>query len=136
MDTEIAQGGAHEAARKEGQPEPTRNRALFRPLTDIHETDKAVVMTVEMPGVTAESVEIMLEKRVLTLRGRNEAAARPEGYRPIYAEYDEGDYERVFTLSEDIDDSQIRAAIRDGVLILELPKAEPARPRRIDVKSN
>jgi HSP20 family molecular chaperone IbpA len=114
--------------------ETTRGARVYRPATDICETENGVVIAVDMPGAGPDDVDIELEKRVLTIRGRGRQA-RPEGYRAIYSEYGEGDYERVFSLSEEIDESGIKAAVRDGVLMLELPKAEPAKPKRIQVKA-
>jgi len=92
------------------------------------------VLTLEMPGVGREDVDIDLERRVLTVRGRGRVTS-PEGYRRAYAEYGEGDYERVFTLSEEIDEGAIRAEMANGVLTLTLPRAEAAKPRRIEVKA-
>ncbi len=114
--------------------ETTRGRPVFRPWTDICETENGVVIAVDMPGVGTDDVDITLEKRVLTIRGHRQPKA-PEGYRPAYAEYEEGDYERVFSLSEEIDEANIKAAVDGGVLMLELPKTEPARPKRIEVKA-
>lgn len=112
--------------------ENTRGNRVYRPATDICETDKGVIIAVDMPGVAPGDVDIQLEKRVLTIRGACRPTA-PEGYRPVYAEYGEGDYERVFSLSEEIDESGIKAMVQNGVLMLELPKAEPAKPKRITV---
>lgn len=122
--------GGYGAAARDG--ETTRSGPVFRPVTDIYETDKGVVVLAEMPGVGPDDLEIMLDRRVLTIRGRA-AVAAPEGYRQVYREYATGDFERVFTVSEDIDGDGIRATQKNGVLILELPKAAPAQARRIDV---
>lgn len=113
--------------------ETTSGRSVFRPWTDVCETENGVVIAVDMPGVGPDDAEITLEKRVLTIRGRSRPR-QPEGYRLAYAEYEEGDYERVFSLSEEIDEAKIKAAVVNGVLMLELPKAEPAKPKRIEVK--
>lgn len=114
--------------------ESMRGAPVYRPLADILETENGIVMALDMPGVGPEDVDITVEKRVLTIRGKGHKV-RPEGYRPIYVEYEEGDYERAFVLSEDIDESAIKAVVHNGVLMLELPKAEPARPKRIEVKA-
>lgn len=114
--------------------ESTRGVTVYRPLADIRDTGKGVVLTLEMPGVGHDGVEIGLERRVLTIRGRGRITA-PEGYRPVYAEYGEGDYERVFTLSEEIDEGAIQAQMAHGVLTLTLPRAEAAKPKRIEVKA-
>ena len=119
---------------QEGGGESARGATLYRPIADIVETQTGVVVQIEMPGVPSEDVEISVERRVLTVRGRARLTA-PEGYRLAYAEYGEGDYERSFTLSQDIDEARIAAEMRNGVLTLTLPRAETAKPRKIDVKA-
>jgi HSP20 family protein len=130
MSTEMAKT----APQAEQAPENTRGVPVYRPLTDIYDTGQGVVLALEMPGVGRDDVEIDLERRVLTIRGRAKVT-RPEGYRRVHAEYGEGDYERVFTLSEAIDESAIRAEMSNGVLTLTLPRAEAAKPKRIEVKA-
>ena len=117
-----------------GAGESTRGATVYRPLADIRDTGHGIVLTLEMAGVARDDVEIGLERRVLTIRGRGRVTS-PEGYRPVYAEYGEGDYERIFTLSEEIDEGAIRAEMANGVLTLTLPRAEVAKPKRIEVKA-
>ncbi|HZU89087.1 MAG TPA: Hsp20/alpha crystallin family protein [Stellaceae bacterium] len=114
--------------------ERTTARPTYIPPTDIYETPDSIVVLAEMPGVAPDSVDITLERRVLTIRGRA-AEQQHRGYQQVYAEYADGDYERVFTLSEDIDRGRISATHKDGVLHLVLPKAESARARRIELKA-
>lgn len=114
--------------------ERTRTRPVFMPRTDIYEAGDNIVLLVEMPGVAPGAVDITLERRVLTIHG-HAASQEHEGYRQVYAEYGEGEYERVFTLSEDIDRNRIEASQSDGVLRLVLPKAEPAKAKKIQVKT-
>lgn len=121
-------------ARQEDAAESARGATVYRPLADILETGHDVIVRVEMPGVGADDVEISLERRVLTVRGRGRVT-RPEGYRLVYAEYGEGDYERAFMLSQDIDEAKIAAEMKDGVLTLVLPRSEAAKPKRIQVRS-
>ena len=115
----------------------TRNayRPVFVPPADIYETSDALVLMCELPGVATDQVDITLERRVLTIRAR---AANQEhaGYQRVYTEYADGDYERIFTLSEDIDRDRIEATARNGVLQLVLPKAASARARRIELKAS
>jgi len=110
-------------------------RPVFLPPADICETNDAIVVMAEMTGVGPDEVDITLERRVLTIRGRS-SANEHTGYQRVYNEYADGDYERVFTLSEAIDRDKIEASLRDGVLHLVLPKAEPARARRIELKTS
>ena len=112
----------------------TRGVRLYRPLTDIVETDDGVELLVEMPGVNSDDVELELERRVLTIKGHAQITS-PEGFNLGYSEYGEGDYERSFTLSQDLDGSGIQAEIKNGVLSVKLPRAQQARPQRIAVKA-
>ena len=121
-------------ARESQGGETARGATLYRPIADILERQDGVVVQIEMPGVPSDDVEISVERRVLTVRGRTRVTA-PEGYRLVYAEYGEGDYERSFTLSQDIDEGKIAAEMRNGVLTLTLPRAEAAKPRKIQVKA-
>ncbi|HEY3910689.1 MAG TPA: Hsp20/alpha crystallin family protein [Stellaceae bacterium] len=109
-------------------------RPVFVPPADIYETGDSIVVLCEMPGVASDAVDITLERRVLTIRGRG-ADQQYSGYQRVYTEYAAGDYERVFTLSENIDRDRIEASEADGVLHLVLPKAAPAKARRIELKS-
>jgi HSP20 family molecular chaperone IbpA len=120
--------------RQEQGGETTRGAVLYRPVADIVEGKEGVLVQIEMPGVRSEDVEISVERRVLTVRGRGRVTA-PEGFRLVYSEYGEGDYERAFTLSQDIDEGRIAAAMKNGVLTLTLPRAEAAKPRKIEVKA-
>jgi HSP20 family molecular chaperone IbpA len=115
-------------------PEMTSGGRLYRPLTDIVERGGTVSLMLEMPGVAPDDVEIALENRVLTIRGRADQG-RPETLRLAYAEYGEGDYERAFTLSDDFDPDRIEAELKNGLLTVTLPRAEAAQPKKIAVKS-
>jgi HSP20 family molecular chaperone IbpA len=117
-----------------GAGERTRTRPTYIPPTDIYETPDSIVVLAEMPGVAPDGVDITLERRVLTICGRA-TEQQHKGYQQVYAEYADGDYERVFTLSEDIDRDRISATLKDGVLHLALPKAERAQARKIELKT-
>lgn len=114
--------------------ERTRDRPVYAPRVDIIETEDALEILADMPGVTRDSVEVTLEQRVLTIRGRADTSL-PEDLAPLYLEYQPGDYERAFTLSDAVDPSGIEARVKDGVLHLRLPKVGPAKPQRIEIKA-
>ncbi|HET6489675.1 MAG TPA: Hsp20/alpha crystallin family protein [Syntrophales bacterium] len=116
------------------ETERTTARKVFIPRVDIREVGDAIVLLADMPGVDEKSIDITLEKNILTLAGRVEPEVY-EGYRTAYAEYEAGDYERAFTLSDEIDRDRIEASVKNGVLKLTLPKAEPVKLRKISVKS-
>jgi HSP20 family molecular chaperone IbpA len=85
-----------------------------------------------MPGVDERSLDITLEKNVLTIYGKVEAEA-PKGHRPAFTEYGIGDFHRAFTLSEEVDRERIQATVKNGMLRLILPKAAAAKMRKIAV---
>jgi HSP20 family molecular chaperone IbpA len=115
--------------------ERTRARRAYVPRVDIYETDDAIVILTDMPGVDENSVDITLEKNVLSINGYVEPV-QPDNYSLAYAEYDMGDYQRSFTLSDEIDRDKIEAVVKNGVLRLQLPKAGPAKTRKITVKAS
>jgi HSP20 family protein len=112
--------------------ERTEEGRFFSPHTDIHETDKAVIVSMEVPGVDKNAIDLELDKGVLTVKG-NIDSAKYEALRPIYSEYNVGNFVRTFTVSPKIDASGISATVADGVLTIELPKAKEALARRIAV---
>lgn len=116
-------------------PETTTGARIYRPLTDIVEVGEGVTLMVEMPGVAADDVDITLEKRVLTIRGKVQTT-HPERLQLAYAEYGEGDFERAFTLSDDFDPEKIGASVSNGVLTVTLPRAAEARPKKIAVTAS
>jgi HSP20 family molecular chaperone IbpA len=115
--------------------ERTRARRAYVPRVDIFETDDAIILLTDMPGVDEKSVDITLEKNLLTINGYVEVDA-PDNYSLTYAEYESGDYERSFNLSDEIDREKIEATVKNGVLRLHLPKAAPAKTRKITVKGS
>ncbi len=114
--------------------ESTRNVPVFVPAVDIYESENALTLVVDMPGVPIESVDIDLDSDQLTMRGT--IAMQEEKGKVIFREYTAGDYYRQFTLSSDIDRDKIQASMKDGVLKLVLPKAEAAKPRKITIQSS
>lgn len=114
--------------------EQTRSSRVFTPRADVFEAKESIVVLADMPGVNESSIDITLEKNVLTIHGFTEPAAE-EGLRLIYCEFPEGNYRRVFLLSEEIDRDGIQATVKNGVLKLILPKSVHARARKITVKA-
>jgi HSP20 family protein len=106
----------------------------FVPPTDIFESKDAVIMLLEMPGADPATLNVTLDKRTLTVSARSKPSA-PQGYTLVHAEYRDGNYERVFTLSDQVDDEHIEAVLKDGVLRLKLPKAAPSPAKKIEVRS-
>jgi HSP20 family protein len=112
--------------------EPTMPTRAFLPTTDIFETEDALTLVLEMPGVDRGNIDVSVENGVLTVEGKINFD-KYEGLQPVYSEYNIGPYRRSFRISSRIDQDKIKAEIRDGVITLVLPKAEQAKPRRIEV---
>lgn len=117
---------------EKAQEQTTPMRA-FLPTADIYETEDALTVVLEMPGVDRDNIEVNVENGVLTVEGKINFG-KYEGLQPIYSEYNIGPYRRSFRLSSRVDQDNIRAELRDGVVSLVLPKAAEAKPRRIEVK--
>ena len=127
QDLEVQQ--KREVQSKEEATVPAR---VFLPTTDIFETDQALAVVMEMPGVNKDKVEINLENGVLTIEGKIDFS-KYQDLQPVYTEYNIGNYRRSFTLPETIDQEKIKAEMSDGVLMLSLAKAEKAKPRKIAI---
>ena len=114
-------------------PEQTRPGPVYSPAVDIFEHESAITVLADMPGVQARDLEIDLRENVLTLTGR---VTPPEASgQSVLREYEPGTFFRQFTLGSTIEQSKIDAQLTDGVLRLERPKAEKARPRQIAVRT-
>ena len=128
---------AGEIQKKEaGVPETgerTRASRIYSPQVDIIERKEDIIVMADMPGVDEKSVDITLEKNVLTIYGKVEADI-PKDHTLSVSEYGIGDYQRVFTLSDEVDSDNIQATVKNGVLKLIMPKAEAAKTRKITVQ--
>jgi HSP20 family protein len=116
----------------EKKQESTVALRSFLPVADIFETDQALKVVVEMPGVAKENVDVGVDNDVLTITGRIDLS-KYEGLQPVYTEYNIGNYSRSFQISGKVDQDGIKAELKDGVMTLVLPKSEKAKPRRISV---
>jgi HSP20 family molecular chaperone IbpA len=116
----------------EQKQEGTVPARAFIPNADIYETEQALMVLMEMPGVERGNVDIRVENDVLDVEGKIDFS-QYQGLRPIYAEYPVGHYRRSFSLSNRIDQHKISAEMNDGVLTITLPKAEENKPRRITI---
>lgn len=114
--------------------EQTKPGPVFTPNVDIFETEKAITLLVDMPGVKAEDLNVDLRDDTLTLTGDVRADVGTHGEK-VYIEYETGRYYRQFFLSEVVAQEKIDAKLNDGVLRLTLPKVEKATPRRIAVQA-
>jgi len=114
--------------------EPTRPGRVFVPPVDIYETDAAIVVLADLPGVPADKVTIDVKDDQLTISGEV-APSQGAGETLLLQEYETGNYLRQFTLGQLVDQSKIEASLNNGVLHLVLPKVEKAKPRKIEIKA-
>jgi HSP20 family molecular chaperone IbpA len=114
--------------------ERTRSRRSFVPRSDIYETENEIIVLADVPGANEKTVDITLEKNVLSITAYVEPAV-PNEFEVAYAEYEEGDYQRSFRLSDEIDRNKIEAMVSNGVLRLRLPKSQEATTKKIEVKT-
>ena len=118
----------------EKKDEATVPARIYLPTTDIFETENALMVVMEMPGVLNEHADITIEDNVLTVTGRIDFS-KYEKLQPVYTEYNIGHFQRSFSLApSSIDEHRITAEMKDGVLTLTLPKAERVKARKIELK--
>ena len=126
---EMAVREKKELVAKEEKTVPGR---YYVPSADIYETDEALTVAMEMPGVEKKDLNINVERDVLRVDGRIDFS-KYKDMEPVYAEYNVGHYARSFALGSAIDQEHIGANLEDGVLTLTLPKAKHAQPRKIAI---
>ena len=118
----------------EKKDEATVPARIYVPTTDIFETEGALMVVMEMPGVVKEHADITVEDNVLSVTGSIDFS-KYEKLQPVYTEYNIGHFRRSFSLApSSIDEHRISAEMKDGVLTLTLPKAERVKARKIELK--
>ena len=133
MTTELTTQKPKEEQNELASVERTRGGLTYSPRIDIWETADELVLYADMPGVTAENLDIQFEKRELRIFGK--VPPRHEKVQFLHSEYGVGDFVRTFSIGEAIDAEKISAELKHGVLTLHLPKTEKVKPRRIEVRS-
>jgi HSP20 family molecular chaperone IbpA len=124
---------AREMTPTEETPVERREGPPVRPPVDICETGEALTIWADMPGVSRENLAVGVEGDTLTIEGAASIDI-PENTRSVYAELRTAHYRRSFSLSSELDTGNIKAAIKNGVLTLRIPKREEQKPRKIEVQ--
>ena len=114
----------------ETKEESTVPGKYYLPDTDIYETEQALTVVMEIPGINKDAIDIHLEKDELSVRAEVDLA-NYDNYQPAYTEYNVGHFKRRFSLSNKVDQDKIEANVENGVLFLTLPKAEEAKPKKV-----
>lgn len=107
-------------------------RKIYAPVVDIIETDNNIFLIADMPGVDEKSIDITIDKNLLKIHGMIDSSIHDDFGESI-SEYYTGDYQRVFSLSDKIDSTNIKATVKDGVLKLILPKSVHVKTRKIHI---
>jgi HSP20 family protein len=113
-------------------PTEKEQAQYYQPATDVRETQQEVILQFDMPGVSSDNVDLMVEKGTLTVTG---AADPEEQGNAVYRETHIGNYRRIFSLNEGVDAEHIQADMKAGVLTVRIPKPEKVKPKRIAIKS-
>ena len=114
--------------------EPTRDRRVLIPPTDIRETDAGYLIEMDVPGADKGAVDVTFEDGLLRVRAGAALDERP-GFATRLAEFEIADYERAFRVTESVDTDAIAAELKHGVLSIRVPKARPSR-RRVEVTAS
>lgn len=105
--------------------------SYITPVTDIYEEDNGLYMMVDLPGVEKDGLKLSVEEDILTIEGH---VTQPENKEYLIREYEPSNYYRQFELSEAVDQENINAELKNGVLNVFLPRAKAIQPRTIEVK--
>ena len=112
--------------------EETRSREKYiRPAVNIIETEGGLILTADIPGATKESLDVNVEKGILTISAPTSHTIPGQ---PVYQEFELANYYRQFAIPESLDHEKAKADFTNGILTLMVPKAEAAKPKRIEVK--
>jgi len=112
--------------------ELTRAEEKFiTPPVDIYETEKGLILTADMPGVKKEDIDIQINDNILTIKGTTKYEPKEN---PIYQEFNILNYYRQFSISDEIDQTKIKAIMENGILNLEMPKQEEVKPTKVKIK--
>ncbi|MBL8482709.1 MAG: Hsp20/alpha crystallin family protein [Rhodocyclaceae bacterium] len=103
------------------------------PPVDVIETPDGITLWLDMPGVPKDKLVVRVDNDALTIEG-SATFPTPDGLEQVYAEQRLPRYRRSFTLSRELDAAGVQASFKDGVLCVKVPRAEAARPRRVEVR--
>lgn len=118
-------------ASNEMAPGTRETAQTLEPAVDIFEINDGLVVVADLPGVDKENASVRVDDGLLTIEGKTAASTHGE---PLFSEYSPLNFYRQFRLGEEVDQDKIKADMKYGVLTIQLPKAESAKPKRIEVK--
>lgn len=116
-----------------GDRQNTLAEGSWTPSVDVSETDAAIVVRAELPGLSQDDIELNLQDNVLTLKGEKKQERKDEQENYHRTECCFGSFSRSFSLPATVKQEDIQAKFKDGVLEITLPKAEEAKPQKIAI---
>jgi HSP20 family protein len=122
------------SAAQTARNDESRAQPFVVPPVDVYENEAGITLLADLPGVSRDRLGVRVDGETLVIEASASTAAQPETMELIYGEAQVPSYRRQFTLSRELDPSRIEAALKDGVLKLQIPKREEAKPRRIEVR--
>jgi HSP20 family protein len=125
-----------EAANRSNGYDDEVSKCDWRPIVDIYDSEKAIVINAELPGVTKDNITLDVKENILTLKGERKSGAEAKKENYYRMERCFGNFERAFTLPSAVDPEKITANFKDGILKIEIPKLEEKRPRQISINVN
>lgn len=114
--------------------ESKKQASTIRPAVDIFEDATGITVQADMPGVSRDGLNIQIDNDSLSIDG-DINITMPENMEVAYADVRSSHYQRSFSLSRELDSDNIEASLKDGVLILRIPKREEHKPRKIEVRT-
>ena len=118
---------------KVGEQHRREPEFMLKPAVDIFENDHGILMLADLPGVSNDRLNLQVDKDTLKIAG-DAAIGAAQGMEPLWAEVRSTHYERTFALSAELDAENITAAMKNGVLTMNIPKRAEVRPRKIQVR--
>lgn len=128
---EIKAQDKQEIQAQAAQPE---TEVFLRPAVDIYEDAQGITLNADLPGVSRDRLSVQVEGNTLTIEGQT-AIDMPEGMEALYADVNATRFRRTFTLSNELETDNISAEMKDGVLLLKIPKRAELQPRKIEITS-
>jgi HSP20 family protein len=133
--TNTVQNASRERAPAQAGAAGSTPEAFVVPPVDVFENENAITLLADLPGVPKDQLNLRVDGETLVIEATATGSSAPQDMELVYGELQCASYRRQFTLSRELDASRIEAQLRDGVLRLTIPKAEEARPRRIEVQA-
>ena len=122
-----------EAANRSKDYDDEMSKCDWRPIVDIFDTEKAIVINAELPGVTREDITLGVKENILSLKGERKSGEEVKKENYYRMERCFGSFERAFTLPSAVDQEKIKANFKDGILRIEIPKPQEKRPKQISI---